>query len=128
VTATFTAVSEARFDDLGGLLATDIDWRGIADEEGQVPRCRGRGQALARMRIGLLANSQVSVTALVEEGDRVIAYVHGVSADEAEPTERFVVAEVHDGQITHLSGYATEPEALHALRAAAHSGPDPNGH
>ena len=27
------------------------------------------------------------------------------------PPERFLVAEVHDGQITHLRGYATEPEA-----------------
>ena len=52
------------------------------------------------MRIGLLANSEVSVSAFVEEGDRVIAHVHRVGDDEAEPPERFLVAEVHDGQIT----------------------------
>jgi ankyrin repeat protein/ketosteroid isomerase-like protein len=125
VTAAFMAVSEGRFDDLGGLLASDIDWRGVADEEGQIPRCQGRDQALARMRIGLLANARVSVSALVEEGDRVIAHVHSAGDDEIEPPERFVVAEVHDGQITHLSGYATEPEALDALRAAGHPDPGP---
>ena len=66
----------------------------------------------------------MSVSALVEEGDRVIARVHG-AADEGAPRERFVVAEVHDGQITHLSGYATEPEALDALHAAADPDPGP---
>jgi ketosteroid isomerase-like protein len=125
VTAAFTAVSEARFEDLGGLLASDIDWRGVADEDGQIPRCHGRDQALERMRIGLLANAKVSVSALVEEGHRVIAHVHSAADEEVEPPERFVVAEVHDGQITHLSGYATEPEALDALRAAAHPDPGP---
>ena len=58
MTAAFTAVSEARFDDLGGLLASDFDWHGVADEDGQIPRCYGREQALARMRIGLLANAK----------------------------------------------------------------------
>jgi hypothetical protein len=125
VTAALTAVSQARFDDLGALLATDIDWRGVVDEDGQIPRCHGRERALERMRIGLLANAKVSVSALIEEGDRVIAHVHGASDDELEPPERFVVAEVHDGQITHLSGYATEPEALDALRAGAHPAPPP---
>jgi ankyrin repeat protein/ketosteroid isomerase-like protein len=125
VTAAFTAVSEARFDDLGALLASDVDWRGVVDEDGQIPRCQGRDQALERMRIGLLANAKVSVSALVEEGDRVIAHVHSPADEEVEPPERFVVAEVHDGQITHLSGYATEPEALDALRAAANPDPGP---
>jgi hypothetical protein len=116
------------------LLASDIDWRGVADEDGQIPRCRGRGQALERMRIGLLANEKVSVSALVEEGDRVIAHVHSAADEDIEPPERFVVAEVHDGQITHLSGYATEPEALDALRAPARpdrapdSNPRPQAH
>ena len=118
-------MSEARFEDLGGFLASDIDWRGVADEDGQIPRCHGRDQALERMRIGLLANGRVSVSSLVEEGDRVIARVHGAAEEEVELPERFVVAEVHDGQITHLSGYATEPEALDALRAAAHEDPGP---
>jgi ketosteroid isomerase-like protein len=69
------------------------------------------------MRIGLLANSEVSVSAFVEEGDRVIARVHRVCDEELGPPERFLVAEVRDGQITHLRGYATEPEAHEALHA-----------
>jgi ketosteroid isomerase-like protein len=120
VTAAFAAVSEGRFDELGSMLAADIDWQGLPDEDGQIPRCRGRDEALARMRIGLLANSQVSVSAFVEEGDRVIAHVHRVGDDdELGPPERFLVAEVHDGQITSLRGYATEPEAHDALHAGA---------
>ena len=74
-------------------------------------------QALERMRIGLLASGKVSVSAFVEEGDRVLAHVHRVGDDELGPPERFLVAEVHDGQITHLPGYATEPEAHDALHA-----------
>ncbi len=76
------------------------------------------------MRVGLLANREVSVSAFVEDGDRVLAHVHRVDngddddGDDGEvPVERFVVAEVHDGQITELCGYATEPEALDALHA-----------
>ena len=119
VTAAFTAVSEGRFDELESLLAAEIDWQGLPAEDGQVPRCRGRAQALERMRIGLLANSEVSVSALVEAGDRVIAHAHRVGDDESRPPERFLVAEVHDGQITNLTGYATEPEARDALHAGA---------
>ena len=122
VAAAFTAVSEGRFDDLGAMLAPDIDWRGLADEDGQIPRCSGRDQALARMRIGLVANREVSVSAFVEDGDRVLAHVHRVDDDGNDddgdsPVERFVVAEVHAGQITDMRGYATEPEALDALHA-----------
>jgi ankyrin repeat protein len=116
VAAAFTAVSEGRFDELGSMLAAEIDWRGLADQDGQIPRCRGRGEALERMRIGLLANSKVSVSAFVEEGDRVLAHVHRVGDEDLGPPERFLVAEVYDGQITSLCGYATEPEALDALR------------
>ncbi|MFZ1994967.1 MAG: ankyrin repeat domain-containing protein [Solirubrobacteraceae bacterium] len=122
VTAAFTAVSEGRFDELGSMLAAEIDWQGLPDEDGQIPRCRGRDQALERMRIGLLANSEVSVSAFVEQGDRVIAHVHR-DADEVGPPERFLVAEVHDGQITKLRGYATETEAEEAL----HAGSPPDG-
>ncbi len=116
VAAAFTAVSEGRFDELGSMLADEIDWQGLPDEDGQIPRCRGRDQALGRIRIGLLANSKVSVSAFVEEGDRVIAHVHRVGDDdELGPPERYLVAEVHDGKITHLRGYATQPEAHDAL-------------
>ncbi len=116
VAAAFTAVSEGRFDELGSLLADGLDWQGLPDDDGQVPRCRGRAEALERMRIDLLANNKVSVSAFVEEGDRVLAHVHRAGADEVGPPERFLIAEVHDGQITHLRGYATEPEAHEALR------------
>jgi ketosteroid isomerase-like protein len=117
VAAAFTAVSEGRFEELGSMLAEDIDWRGVADEDGQVPRCHGRHQALERMRIGLAATGRVSVSAFVEEGNRVLARVHAVGEDELEPPERFVVARVHDGQIIELCGYASEPEARDALHA-----------
>lgn len=126
VTAAFTAVSEGRFDELGSMLAAEIDWQGLPDEDGQIPRCRGRDQALDQMRIGLLANSEVSVSAFVEAGDRVIAHVHRVGGEELGPPERFLVAEVHDGQITHLRGYATELEAYEALHAGAPPDASPN--
>jgi ketosteroid isomerase-like protein len=119
VTAAFAAVSEGRFDELGSLLADELDWQGLPDEDGEIPRCRGRDQALERMRIGLLANSKVAVSAFVEAGDRVIAHVHRVGDGETAPPGRFLVAEVHDGQITHLTGYAAEPEAQAALHAGA---------
>jgi ketosteroid isomerase-like protein len=119
VTAAFTAVSEGRFDELGSMLAAEIDWQGLAEEDGQIPRCHGRAEALQRMRIGLLANSEVSVSAFVEAGDRVLAHVHRVGDDDLQPPERFLVAEVHDGQITSLRGYVTEREAHDALRAGA---------
>jgi ketosteroid isomerase-like protein len=116
VTAAFTAASQGRFDELGAMLADEIDWKGLPDEDGSIPRCHGRDQALERMRIGLLARGEVSVSAFIEEGDRVLAHVHRVGDDETSPPERFLVAEVHNGQITRLSGYATEPEAHDALQ------------
>ena len=123
VAAAFTAASEGRFDDLGLMLADDIDWRGLPDEDGQIPRCRGRGEALDRMRVGLLANGAVSVSAFVEEGNRVLAHVHRVGGDELGPPERFLVAEVHDGEITHLSAHVSEREAQEALNVGGP--PDP---
>jgi hypothetical protein len=106
------------------MLAAEINWQGLPDHDGQIPRCRGRAEALERMRIGLLANSEVSVSAFVEEGDRVIAHVHRVGDDdELGPPERFLVAEVHNAAITKLRGYATEAEAEEAL----HAGSPPDG-
>jgi ketosteroid isomerase-like protein len=119
VAAAFTAVSERRFDDLAELVAPDIDWRGIADPDGSVPRCTTREQAIERMQIGLLASGEVSVRALVEDGNSVLAHVHR-TADDNDPDEdeedrpraqRFVVAEVSDGLIVRMCGYATEQEA-----------------
>jgi ankyrin repeat protein/ketosteroid isomerase-like protein len=117
VAAAFTAASEGRFEDLGSLLADEIDWHGMPDADGLIPHCRGRDAALDRMRVGLLAGGKVSVSAFVEAGDRVLARVHRVTADERIPAEHFVVAEVHNGQITEMCGYASEPEARDALRA-----------
>jgi ketosteroid isomerase-like protein len=119
VTAAFTAVSEGRLDELGSMLAAEIDWQGLPDEDGQIPRCHGRDEALKRMRIGLLADSEVSVSAFVEDGDRVLAHVNRVGDDTRKPPERFLVAEVCDGQITNLCAYATESEAHDALHADA---------
>ena len=45
------------------------------------------------------------MTALAEEGDRVLAHVHRARDDEPEPRERFVVAEVHEGRVTRLGGH-----------------------
>jgi ankyrin repeat protein/ketosteroid isomerase-like protein len=119
VAAAFTAVSERRFNDLAELVAPDIDWRGIAEADGSVPRCTTREQAIERMQIGLLARSQVSVSAFVEDGNCVLAHVHRTTDDndpdegeqELPPAERFVVAEVSDGLIVRMCGYATEQEA-----------------
>lgn len=93
----------------------DIAWRGLPGADGQIPRCAGRDEALEGMRVGLLANSQVSVSAFVEDGERVLAHVHPVDDDELGLPERFLVAEVHDCEITNLRVYATGPEARDAL-------------
>ena len=125
VAAAFTAVSERRFDDLAELVSPDIDWRGIPEPDGEVPRCSGRKQAMERMQVGLLARGQVSVSAFLEDGSRVLAHVHHVGEDRAPQegdvarTERFVVAEVHDGLIVSMCGFATEAEARVALTAHA---------
>jgi ketosteroid isomerase-like protein len=124
VTAAFTALSDGRLEELGSMLAVDVDWRGLPDEEGHRPRCHGRAQALQRMRSGVLANGRVSVSAFVQAGDRVLAHVHVVGEDEDEPPQRFLVAEVHDGQLTELTGYASELEARDALHGVpASDGP-----
>ncbi len=122
VAAAFTAVSERRFDDLAEMVSPDIDWRGIPEADGGVPRCVGREEAMARMRVGLLAGGQVSVRAFVEDGNRVFAHVHHTDEDDGTDeeggiarAERFVVAEVRDGLIVRMCGYATEPEARTAL-------------
>ncbi len=117
VAAALAARSERRFDQFGSMLAPEIDWRGLPDENGQIPSCQGRAQALERMRPGLLR--QVAVSALVEEGDRVLARVHRVEDAEPKRSERFLVAEVHDGQITRLSAHFSESEAVEALRASS---------
>lgn len=115
VAAAFTAVSRGAFDELGELLSAEVDWHGLPDADGLAAHCHGHEQALAARRSGLPAGRQISVSAFVEEGDRVLARVHPTD-DNAESAERFMVAEVHDGQITHLSAYATELEAHAALR------------
>jgi ankyrin repeat protein len=131
VAAAFTAVSERRFDDLAELVAPDVDWRGIAEADGSFPRCTTREQAIERMQIGLLAGGQVSVSAFVEDGNSVLAHVHRIAdqdSDEDEQqlplVERFVVAEVSDGLIVRMCGYATEQEAREDLRDRTPARPD----
>jgi hypothetical protein len=129
VAAAFTAVSERRFGDLAELVAPDIDWRGIAEADGSVPRCTTREQAIERMQIGLLASGQVSVSAFVEDGNRVLAHVHRIADDNDRhededalpPAERFVVAEVSDGLIVRMCGYATEQDARDDLARSGRS-------
>jgi hypothetical protein len=117
VAAALTARSERRFDQFGSMLAPEISWRGLPDQTGQITRCQGRAEALERMHPGL--HRQVALSALVEEGDRVLARVHRVNDAEPKLSERFLVAEVHEGQITRLSVYFTESEAVDALRASS---------
>jgi hypothetical protein len=51
----------------------------------------------------------------------VLARVHRIDDAQPDRSERFLVAEVHDGQITHLSAYFRESEAIDALRASSTS-------
>lgn len=115
VAAALAAVREGRFEQLGQMLSRDIDWRGLADEDGFVPSCHGRAAALENMRRGKVAAGEVSVSALVEYGERVLARVKRVG-DGSAPNEWFVLAEVHDGQITKLQGFGTEQAARAALQ------------
>lgn len=116
VAAAFAAVSERRFAELAPLISPEIDWRGVPDAQTGTPHCHGRASALERMRVGLLGGDGLSVSAFIEEGDRVLAHVHVASGGAPGPPERFVVAEVHDGQITQLRGYVSESEAHAGLR------------
>jgi ketosteroid isomerase-like protein len=111
VTAAYTAVSERRFDELGALLSPEIDWRGLPDEDGVVPRCHGRATALKLMRRGVAAGGEVTVSSLSEQGDRVLARV----SRRGREGEWFVLAEVRDGMIAELRAYRAEPEARAAL-------------
>jgi len=113
VKAAFAAVSEQRFDELGALLSPDIDWRGLPDEDGNVPRCHGRETAVEIMRRGAAAAGEVTVGALSEHGDRVVARV----ASPRREGEWFVVAEVRDGMIADLCAYRDEADARAALGA-----------
>lgn len=120
VTVAFDAASRGRFDELESMVSPDIDWRGLAGEDGEVPRCHGRTRALELMRRGQLARREVSVRELDEHGDRVLAHVHRVEGQgDGRPGDWFVVAEVQDGQITQLRGYAAEAAARVALHGDA---------
>ncbi len=77
-----------RFEDLAEMVSPDVDWRGIREPDGGVPRCVGREEAMERMRVGPLAGGQVSVSAFVEDGDRVLAHVHHVDEDRERGTGR----------------------------------------
>ena len=121
VAAAFAAVSEKRFDDLTPLISPEIDWHGVPEPDFGTPHCHGRATALERMRVGWLAGGAVSVEAFAEEGERVLARVRAPAAGggAAGSPQRFVIAEVHDGQITEVRGYADEADAQAAMRAPA---------
>ena len=123
VSAAWAAVSRGRLDELASLLAADIDWRGLAEADGQTPCCQGRATALSVAENGQAARGEVTVRELVEHGNRVLARVIGTAEDGGERVH-FVVAEVRDGEIAQLRAYADEGEALLALGggAAVHSG------
>jgi ABC-type nitrate/sulfonate/bicarbonate transport system ATPase subunit/ketosteroid isomerase-like protein len=114
VSAAYAAVSSGRFDELAPLLAADLDWCGIAGSDGRAPSCHGREMALAVMRRGLAAAvGAVSVREFVEYENRVLARVVRLGAS-GEPVY-FVVADVHEGEITRLRAFASEREARAAL-------------
>jgi ketosteroid isomerase-like protein len=115
VTAAYSAVTQGRWDELASLLAADLDWYGLPEEDGWVPHCRGRPAALERVRHGPLTHpGQVTVRALVEHDDCVIADVVRREPDGSE-SERFVVAEVRGGEVARLRAFATEGEARRLL-------------
>ena len=117
VSAAWAAASRGRFDELATLLAADIDWRGLADPDGQTPHCQGRTTALSVMETGHAARGAVTVREFVERGDRVLARVVREGKD-GEESVHFVVAEVREGEIASLRAYRDEHGALLALGAA----------
>jgi ketosteroid isomerase-like protein len=117
VSAAYAAVASGRFDELAPLLAADLDWRGVAAGDGHTPSCHGRETALAVMQRGLAAaTDQVSVREFVEHEDRVLARVVRRAADGSELVH-FVLADVHEREITRLRAFASEREARQALGA-----------
>ena len=125
VSAAYAAVTRGRFDELSGLLADDVDWRGLADPDGTVPTCRGRTTALERMRHGVMTRpGHIRVREFIEQDDRVLARVARRELDGTERV-RFVVAEVRGGEITSLRAYATERAARGELVGDRQPGPDP---
>lgn len=122
VAAALIAVSERRFSDLGAIIDDQIDWRGLPDSEGGVPRCHGRREALARIREGVVVGRQLAVTALVEDSERVLARVQPTRPDDLAAdtegdvvVERFVVLQTRNGKIVAMRAFAAEVDALAAL-------------
>jgi ABC-2 type transport system ATP-binding protein len=125
VSVAYAAVARDRFDELAPLLAADLDWQGLAGPDGELPRCRGRATALAVMKQGRrVARGEVAVREFVEYGDRVLARVVR-QADDGSEQLRFVVADVHGGEITRLRAFGTEREAQIELGAGAVSDREP---
>ena len=122
VAAAYAAVTQQQFGDVEALVAPEIDWRGAPGEDGSVPRCAGRSEAVAWMRQGALARGRIGVRRFETHGNLVLAHVDVEREDEG-PVERFTVVEVHDGVITAMRGFATEPAARAALDAGSLSPP-----
>ena len=70
------------------------------------------------MTRGRAAAGEVGVSEFVEHGDVVMARVRRRAPD-GDGDERFVLAEVHGGEITHLRAFADETEARAALAAGS---------
>lgn len=109
-----TAARDGRLDAVGGFLAPEVDWQGLAGEDGVMPTCHGREQALQWMGQGLFARGEVAIGSLEEYGHRVLVSVIGSDAEDA-PRDRFLIAEVHNGEITNLTAFAEEARAREAL-------------
>ena len=116
VATAYAAASRGRFDELAPLLAEDIDWRGLPDEDGEVPSCRGRATAVEVMRRGAgLAAGRVSVQEFVEHDNRVLARV--IRHDPDGPDRmHFTLIEINpQGQIARMYAYASEEDARRVL-------------
>ena len=108
-----TAWTDGRFDELAPLIADDLDWQGLVGEDGVVPTCHGREQALAIMRNGLLSRGEVAVRELEEYGSRVLVIVTGRAEEDA--PARFLVVTVAGGQVTSMIAHADESAARATL-------------
>jgi ketosteroid isomerase-like protein len=115
VSTAYDAVARGRFDELAPLLAEDIDWRGLPDEDGLIPGCHGRTTALGVIQRGAgLAVGEVSVHELAEHENRVLATL--VRHDPDGDRTHYVLVEVNGrGEIARLRAYQGEHEARLAL-------------
>lgn len=109
---------EGRFQDLGKLLADDIDWQGLVDDEGVVPHCRGRDTALRWMGQGLFARGLAEVSSVEEHGPYAIVAVRPTTSG-TDVRDRWVLVEVRDRKIAAMAAFPDLDSARAACNAAA---------